>query len=295
MSEDKKKEEKKASETASEKEEKSVAEKSVDKCVAKHGRCYCVSCKSMWRWITAVFLVVVVIGFFYVKKNNITNVNEIIDGGLKKVQTVEVDDPRQFSYAVGYVLGKQLEQTLPQIPGNETIRKDDLIDAIADVLSGGKTAMTEQQVQELLTARAEAERKKFEELSEQNKAAGERFREEYAKQEGVKKTQSGVLYKVITEGDGPVVGDKTANVHYRGKLINGEEFDSSYSYGEEPVLFSAKGLIPGFAEVLRIMRVGDKWEIVIPEDQAYGPAGAGEKIGPNETLIFEVEITGLVE
>jgi FKBP-type peptidyl-prolyl cis-trans isomerase len=126
---------------------------------------------------------------------------------------------------------------------------------------------------------------------EANKTEGAKYLEENAKKEGVVTTESGLQYSVVTaveEGTSPTLDD-TVVVHYRGTLINGEEFDSSYSRNQ-PATFGVGAVIPGWTEVLQLMKPGEKFNVVIPSELAYGEGGAGAKIGPNATLLFEVEL-----
>lgn len=125
---------------------------------------------------------------------------------------------------------------------------------------------------------------------QENKAAGEAFLAENAKKPGVKTTASGLQYEVLTEGSGaaPKASDNVT-VHYRGTTINGEEFDSSYGRGE-PLTFPLNRVIPGWTEGLQLMKEGAKYRLYIPSDLAYGERGAGGVIGPNATLIFDVEL-----
>lgn len=119
---------------------------------------------------------------------------------------------------------------------------------------------------------------------------GQDFLDENANKEGVMSTESGLQYKIIEEGTGVSPGpEDKVKVHYTGRLINGKVFDSSVERGE-PVTFPVNGVIPGWTEALQLMKEGAKWELYIPSDLAYGPRGAGQDIGPNETLIFEVEL-----
>ncbi|HHH12556.1 MAG TPA: FKBP-type peptidyl-prolyl cis-trans isomerase [Candidatus Moranbacteria bacterium] len=283
----------------SEAEKKTEAEKTSSRPTAKRKKkgflCRCENCRSLLRWAVVVLLAVVVFGFVYVKKNNITEVSELFDDRLAPVKTVDPADSRQFSYALGFILGEQLKNTLPQIPGSDEVDKKYLSDAITDILRERQTSLSKEQVEELLNTRAEMELEKRKEKAEENKRAGEEFLKKYAEEEGVQKLDGGVLYKVLEKGDGPLVGIRAVNLRYRGRLINGEEFDSSYKVGDEPVSFNPKIVVPGLAVALKKMRVGDKWEIVIPADQAYGEDGAGGVIGPNETLIFEIEVDSLVK
>lgn len=141
--------------------------------------------------------------------------------------------------------------------------------------------------QKELMAKQEAE---FKAAAEKNTTEGKKFLEENANKEGVVTTDSGLQYKVINKGSGETpTADSTVEVDYKGTLINGTEFDSSYARGE-PVQFPVNGVIKGWTEALQLMKEGDKWELYIPSELAYGPGGAGELIGPNATLVFEVEL-----
>jgi FKBP-type peptidyl-prolyl cis-trans isomerase FklB len=159
--------------------------------------------------------------------------------------------------------------------------------------------MTEQEVnqtmmnfQKDMMAKQQARTK---ELGEKNKKEGEAFLAENKKKEGVITLPSGLQYKVIKEGDGkiPTIND-TVTVHYRGTLIDGKEFDSSYTRGQ-PVTFPVKGVIPGFSEALQLMKGGSKWQLFVASNLAYGERGAGEEIGPNATLIFDIELISIKE
>lgn len=127
----------------------------------------------------------------------------------------------------------------------------------------------------------------------QNKSAGEKFLAENMKAKGVVTLPSGLQYKIITEGQGamPTKND-VVTVHYAGTLINGTEFDSSYKRNE-PATFPVSGVIPGWTEALQLMKAGSTWELYIPANLAYGTRGAPPVIGPNEVLIFKVELLGV--
>jgi FKBP-type peptidyl-prolyl cis-trans isomerase FklB len=131
------------------------------------------------------------------------------------------------------------------------------------------------------------------EVAKKNRAEGEAFLAENKKKEGVKTLPSGLQYKVIKAGTGkkPKSTD-TVTVHYRGALINGAEFDSSFKRGQ-PATFLVSKVIPGWTEALQLMEVGAKWQLFIPSSLAYGEQGAGSDIGPNATLIFEVELVSI--
>jgi FKBP-type peptidyl-prolyl cis-trans isomerase FklB len=129
--------------------------------------------------------------------------------------------------------------------------------------------------------------------SEQNKLLGDQFRSDYKQQEGVKELSGGILYKVLKSGSGKTPGaSDVVSVHYVGRLVDGQEFDSSLKTGN-PVQFPVNGVIQGWQTALQNMKVGDKWEVVIPPDLGYGERGAGEKIGPDATLVFEVELLSI--
>ena len=209
-------------------------------------------------------------------------------------ENVELKDQKdKVSYSIGINIGKNLKKQSVEI------NPDTLLKGINDALSGGKTLMTEQEVNETmmnfqkdLMAKQQARMK---ELGEKNKKEGEAFLAENKKKEGVTTLPSGLQYKVIKEGDGkiPTIND-TVTVNYRGTLIDGTEFDSSYTRGQ-PVTFPVKGVVPGFSEALQLMKVGSKWQLFIPSNLAYGERGAGEQIGPNTTLIFELELLSIKE
>lgn len=132
-------------------------------------------------------------------------------------------------------------------------------------------------------------------IAEENLEKGKKFMEENLTKNGVDTLSDGIQYKVITEGNGPKPSatDKV-KVHYRGTLVDGTEFDSSIKRGE-PAEFGLNQVIPGWSKAIQAMPVGSKWEIYLPAEQAYGPRGAGAAIGPNETLIFEVELLDIVK
>ena len=137
--------------------------------------------------------------------------------------------------------------------------------------------------------------KKQAESSEANLAAGKAFLEENAKKPGVITTESGLQYKIISSGDGKQPKDTdTVTTHYRGTLIDGREFDSSYKR-DKPASFPVKGVIKGWTEALQLMHVGDKWQLFVPSELAYGATKRSELIEANSTLIFEIELLGIKE
>lgn len=150
-------------------------------------------------------------------------------------------------------------------------------------------------IQEAQQQNAEKRAKEMAEQSEKNTKAGDEYRAANAKKEGVVVTESGLQYKELKAGDGPKPkSTDKVKVHYHGTLINGEVFDSSTDRGE-PVTFPVTGVIPGWIEALQLMNVGDKFQLTIPPELAYGPRGTGSDIGPNETLRFDVELLEIVK
>jgi FKBP-type peptidyl-prolyl cis-trans isomerase len=202
----------------------------------------------------------------------------------------DLTNPKQkTSYAIGLDIATSLKRQELDVDAKA------LAAGIADGFAG-KPALTDEEQKAAImdlqkTAMAKAEEKQ-KASAEKNLKAGEAFLAANAKKEGVKTTASGLQYKVINSGTGstPKPTD-TVKVHYTGTLVDGTVFDSSVRRGE-PATFPVKGVIPGWTEALQLMKVGDKWQLVIPPKLAYGEDGPGP-IGPNSTLIFEVELLGI--
>lgn len=194
--------------------------------------------------------------------------------------TLETDDDR-FSYALGMVIG---ERVLKQYGD---VDYELMLEGIKAQHKDAETLITLDQAGESLQAKLE---KTLATQTEENKARGADYLKSHAEKEGVQVTESGLQYIVITEGDGikPKTTDEVS-VHYRGTLIDGTEFDSSYSRNA-PASFGLSQVIPGWTEGLQLMSVGSKFLFVIPYELGYGERGAGGSIGPYETLIFEVEL-----
>jgi FKBP-type peptidyl-prolyl cis-trans isomerase FklB len=192
------------------------------------------------------------------------------------------------SYALGADLARNLKRQSVDIDPDIVMR------GMKDALSGGKTLMSDDEIRETLTAIRQQvmanQAKEMKEIAEKNKKEGEAFLKANKKKDGVKTLPSGLQYKVITAGTGksPKPTD-TVTVNYRGTLIDGTEFDSSYKHGQ-PATFQVDKVIRGWQEALPLMKEGAKWQLFIPPDLAYGERGAGTVIGPNSTLIFEVEL-----
>lgn len=201
--------------------------------------------------------------------------------------SLDTHDDKQ-SYALGMVFGQQIVGSLSQ--ASAEINHDILLRALTDTITQQDTLMTQDELQAFLKTEQEQQIAKAKDKAEENKASGEVFLAEYAKKEGVLKTDSGIYYQELTAGEGeqPAVTD-TVKVHYKGTTKDGKEFDSSYARGT-PAEFPVNGVIQGWQEILPMMKTGAKWEIAIPSDLAYGERGAGANIGPNEPLVFEIEL-----
>ena len=195
---------------------------------------------------------------------------------------------QKASYSFGVDFAKRLEQQGIDLDINALNR------GIKDQASGNKLAFEEGEMNQFKTEysqqlRAELQKQQAE-LAAKNLEAGKKFLAENAKKDGVVTTKSGLQYKVIKSGDGPSPkADDTVTTHYRGTLIDGREFDSSYSRGQ-PASFPVNGVIKGWTEALQLMKVGDKWQLYIPSELAYGSSQRSELIQPNSTLVFEIEL-----
>jgi FKBP-type peptidyl-prolyl cis-trans isomerase FklB len=198
----------------------------------------------------------------------------------------ELKTPEQrFSYTLGVRMAKMLSaQGINRLDGMA------FGEAVADVINGGKLQLTEEQMAEALKWRSEQARKEREERAAKALEKSKQFMAGNAGKPGVKVLDSGVQYQVIREGEGtpPTLEDKV-KVHYEGRTIDGKKFDSSYDRGE-PATFALKGVVKGFSEALTHMKPGAKWKVYIPPELGYGKRGAGNVIGPNETLIFDLEL-----
>jgi FKBP-type peptidyl-prolyl cis-trans isomerase FklB len=205
----------------------------------------------------------------------------------------------KVSYSIGYMSGSRMKTDSVEL------NLDTYMKGFKDGYAGEKGAMTEQEMREamqplqkeLAAKRAEEMKKSAEmrkQLGEKNKAEGEAFLAENSKKKGVVTLPSGLQCKITKEGKGksPQKTDKV-KVNYRGTLINGTEFDSSYKRGE-PATFGVDKVIKGWTEALQFMKEGANWTIYVPSNLAYGERGAGNLIGPNETLIFEVELISVL-
>ena len=197
----------------------------------------------------------------------------------------------KLSYAMGMDLGNQLK--------SRSVEIDPAIfaQALKDALSGGKTLLTDAEakavIAELQKAMLVKQAAEAKVVGDKNKAEGDTYMAANKAKEGVVALPSGIQYKVLTAGTGKMpTAENTVICQYRGTLIDGKEFDSSYKRGQ-PATFPVKGVIKGWTEVLQLMPVGSKWQVVIPPALAYGERGTGADIGPNATLIFEIELVAI--
>jgi len=204
---------------------------------------------------------------------------------------------QKFSYALGMNIAKNLGNQLKQ--GSVEVDWNLVAQGLKEATSGGKTRLTEDEAKAVLTeVQNEAQKRmqqKTQEAAAKNKTDGEAFLAANKSKDGIVALPSGLQYKILTAGTGPKPAASDSVVcNYRGTLIDGKEFDSSAKHGK-PATFPVSGVIKGWTEALQLMPVGSKWQLFIPSNLAYGERGAGAEIGPNATLIFEVELLSIQE
>lgn len=211
-------------------------------------------------------------------------------------------NPKDQKDIVGYGVGLDIGRNIKK--SELDVNPEAVAAGIRDGLTGAKPKLTDEQIQQAMQAvqqemmkkqmaKAEEEKAKSAVEGAKNKKDGEAFLAANKKKDGVVTLPSGLQYKVVTAGKGAKpTATSVVKTHYRGTLIDGTEFDSSYKRGE-PVKFPVNRVIKGWTEALQLMPVGSKWQLFIPSELAYGEQGAGETIGPNSTLIFDVELLGI--
>jgi FKBP-type peptidyl-prolyl cis-trans isomerase FklB len=213
----------------------------------------------------------------------------IAAGCTAEEAVVKLDQPKQrISYTIGLNIGRDF------VSQDVDIDTAALMAGVRDGLGGQKPRLSDDEMlaevksfREAMMAKQEAKQK---ELATKNQTEGAAFLAKNAKEPGVVVRESGLQYKVLKEGAGPMPkADSIVSVHYRGTLLDGSEFDSSYERNE-PLTLPVGGVIPGWTEALTLMKEGSKWQLYIPAALAYGEAGAPPAIGPNATLLFEVEL-----
>jgi FKBP-type peptidyl-prolyl cis-trans isomerase len=199
-------------------------------------------------------------------------------------------DRNKLSYAIGYDIGRDFKENKVDVDINTVIR------ALQDGFAQRQPAVPENEMRQQVAIMRERmlreARARFEQVARENKAKSDRFLAENRAKNGVRTLPSGIQYRVIEEGNGPrPTANSEVTVHYRGSLISGLEFDSSFARGE-PVTFKVNEMIPGWQEILPMMRVGDEWKVFLPPEKAYGERGQGP-IGPNEALIFDIRLVAV--
>jgi len=196
---------------------------------------------------------------------------------------------------VSYIIGTDIAKNLKK--QGIDIDPDMLFKGLKDAFTEQKLALSDSEIQQVMMAFQQEmmakQSEKAGEIAEKNQKEGAEFLAANKKKDSVITLPSGLQYKVLVEGSGkmPAIND-TVTTNYRGTLIDGTEFDNSYKRGE-PATFPVRGVIPGWTEALQHMKVGAKWLLFVPSGLAYGEQGAGQTIGPNATLIFEVELLSI--
>jgi len=197
----------------------------------------------------------------------------------------------KVSYAIGMNIGTNLHRQSVDIDPKV------LQQGLEDALAGGKTLLSEDEARatlaEFQTEMHKKQQEKMQQVGEANKKEGDAFLAANTAKEGVVTLPSGLQYKILTPGKGPKpTASDSVVCNYRGTLIDGKEFDSSYKHGQ-PATFPVGGVIKGWTEALQLMSVGSKWQLFVPSELAYAERGSGPDIGPNATLIFEVELLSI--
>jgi len=191
---------------------------------------------------------------------------------------------KDFSYSVGYQVGMGIKND------GIDLDIDAMMDGVKDVMKGAEPRLSQERIKEVIQAQQQKQIKQHMADAASNKKASEDFLKTVKDKKGITALPSGVLYTILKQGSGqkPKTTDSVV-AHYRGTLIDGKEFDSSYKRNK-PATFSVSGVIKGWTEVLQLMSTGSKWKVWIPPHLAYGEQGAGKTIGPNQALIFEIEL-----
>ncbi len=198
-------------------------------------------------------------------------------------------DKQQLSYIFGIQVGQNMMQEGVELD------MDAFSAGVADMFAGKQPQLDQATAEKVIGAFQQKKAKEMADEMNKKQAQAKAYLEENGKKEGVVTTASGLQYKILEQGDGatPTAKDKVI-AHYKGTLLDGTVFDSSYDRGE-PATFPVTGVIQGWQEALQMMKEGAKWQIVVPANLAYGPRGAGQLIGPNETLIFDIELIAITQ
>lgn len=217
----------------------------------------------------------------------LASASTLLAAETKSAASAPTETRDKVSYSIGADMGANFKRA------GIDVNPDFLVQGIRDSLAG-KTVMTQEEMKSTIQAWQTEMQAKMDAKQKQqdagNKESSEKFLQDNKKKDGVKTTASGLQYKVLTQGDGPKpAATDTVVVNYRGTLIDGTEFDSSYKRNE-PATFPVNAVIPGWTEALQMMPVHSKWQLFIPADLAYGAEGRPPVIGPSQALIFEVEL-----
>ncbi len=199
------------------------------------------------------------------------------------------------SYSIGLTTAAYLNRDMDIGTIKDDLNLDIFFEGIRDGVEGTKAKLTREEIEEALNAFREKMEKRQKAAQQENNEAGVKFLEENAKREEIIVTDSGMQYEIIADGGTesiPGLNDQV-KVHYRGTLIDGTEFDSSYSRGE-PAVFSPTQVIKGWTEALTMMNVGSEWKVYLPSELAYGERGAPPSIGPGEVLIFTIKLEEII-
>ena len=207
---------------------------------------------------------------------------------IANVSAVEIEtDKQKLSYSMGIFFGQTVirQEMEIDIPA--------FMQAVEDVLNKSEKKLSNDEMQKIINTYQKKEQDERVTISGNNKVDGEKFLTENKNKDGVVVLPSGLQYKIIKNSEGKKpLSDSRVIVHYRGTLINGTEFDSSYARGE-PIELGLNQVIKGWQEALQLMQVGSKWQVFIPSELAYGESGAGRVIGPNSALIFDIELLSI--
>jgi len=213
----------------------------------------------------------------------------ILPAGMTQADTQQMNDKQKLSYAIG----AQFANNILQQPFD--LDTDSFVEAIRDSLNGKELKLSIDEIRQVLVAYQQQQIQQQEEIGNKNQQEGQKFLEENRKNKDVKVLQSGLQYKIIKQGAGPKPTlEDNVTVHYKGILLNGKEFDSSYERENgAPVSISLNQVIKGWQEAVTMMPVGSKWEIYVPAELAYGERANGPVITPFSTLIFDIELISI--
>lgn len=221
----------------------------------------------------------------------VVSLNVLADTAKPAAAEPAIPEPNMtdVGYSFGHTFGQRLKESMPDLDMKSFMQ------GLEDIYGGKPSRLTEEQMTKIMqdyqVAIQAKQQAMMQKMADENRDKGKSYLAENGKKSDVVTTASGLQYKVLKKGEGesPKVTD-TVEVHYTGSLISGEVFDSSVERGE-PVTFPVNGVIKGWVEALQLMKPGDKWQLTIPSDLAYGPNGTPNgRIGPNETLLFDVEL-----